>query len=185
LKGEEEVPDGDNGKGQIAEALRRLTGARPCIQIFLLDVGPEVRKEIQELKDALKELVETNLDRTITKRVVREAFSMGKNEIPEARLPEAETPKPDLSLLTPKERHLLTTRKWSPEDIVGALTLCNWDRKATAQRFQRNYDSLRVAISRNKITPPSGVWPAGPPTRGQIGWRKQLRNELSTKGGDP
>jgi hypothetical protein len=165
----EEVPEGDNGKGQIAEAMRRLTGERPCIQIFLLDVGSEVRKEIQELKAALKEMVETNLDRTITKQVVRDAFSLGKNDLPEARLPEAETPKPDLSLLTPKERHLLTTRKWSPEDIVGALTLCNWDRKATAERFQRNYESLRVGIHRNKIAPPSGVWPPGPPTKGRKG----------------
>lgn len=174
-----ESDNGNNGHGQVTEALKKLTGKGANINIFFLDLGPEVRAEIRELKAALKDLAEGNLDKTITRKIVRNAFSMGGKGVAPANGDPRPPADSDLSLLSPKERQLLTTHAWSAEDLVTALTLCQWDRKETALRFKRNYQSMRVSILRNHIKPPSGEWPRGRLDNDRRGgWRKKLRTEL-------
>lgn len=150
--------NGNSGKGQIAKALERLTGSGSNINIFFLDIGPEVREEIRILKETLKDLAQANLDRTVTKQIVRDAFSMGKSEVSGPILPKPEAPKVDETILSQAERRLLTISKWSREEAEEALVLCNWDREAAAKKFHRNYAALCYGIRRHAITPPGGEW---------------------------
>jgi hypothetical protein len=148
--------NGNGEKGQIAKVLERLTGTGSSINIFFLDLGPEMRQEIRDLKEALKDLAQVNLDRTVTKQIVRNAFSMGKAEVLPPVLPMPEPPTADGRVLTPAERRLLTRRNYLKLDLIEVLAMHGWDRRKVATKYNRSFVSIGHAIRRFGIEPPGG-----------------------------
>jgi hypothetical protein len=164
------VPEGDNGKGQLAEAIGKLVGPT-SINIFFLDLTPDVRKEIRELKEVLRDLAQSNLDQTINAKIVREAFSMSKKKHTTLIISKTEISEPKGTLLSSEETRLIVAKIWSAEDFASALKHCEWDRRLVASRFGRNYAAILIALRKHGIEHPDGHWPRK---------RKVLRSELPT-----